>query len=185
MIKSDEELIADYLNGDDPSFEKLVKRHINPLYNFLHQLTGDVAQAEDLTQEAFVRAWKNIRKFDQTKSFKTWLFAIAKNAAFDYLKKKKSIPFSYFENPEGNNNLEEISDESILMDEIIARKDLVEKLEIKLKQIPETFAIILKLRYKEDFTLGEISEILGKPYNTIKVYHRRALERLKKAFLEN
>lgn len=185
MNKNDEELIADYLSGDESAFDKLVRQYLNPLYNFLRQLTGDVAQAEDLTQEAFVRAWKNIRKFDQTKSFKTWLFAIAKNAAFDYLKKKKAIPFSYFENSEGNSKLEEIPEESTLMDEIIARKDLAEKLEIKLQQIPETFAIILKLHYKEDFTLGEIAEILGKPYNTIKVYHRRALERLKKAFLEN
>ncbi len=181
---NDEQLIADYLNGDDFTFETLLNKYLKPIYNFLYQFTNNVPQTEDLTQETFIKAWKNIKKFDQTKSFKTWLFTIAKNTAFDYLKKKKTIPFSYFEDSEGNNSLEEISEESASIDEIVEQKELAKKLDSKLKLIPEQYRIILKLRYKEDFSLGEISKILGKPYNTIKVYHQRALARLKKTILE-
>lgn len=184
MNQDDKQLIADYLNGDDSAFEALLNKYLKPIYNFLYQLTNNVPQTEDLTQETFIKAWKNIRKFDQSKSFKTWLFTIAKNTAFDYLKKKKTIPFSFFEDSDGNNKLEEISEESILVDELMEKKDLAENLEAKLKRIPEQYGIILKLRYKEDFSLGEIAEILGKPYNTIKVYHQRALARLKKALFE-
>jgi RNA polymerase sigma-70 factor, ECF subfamily len=184
MNQNDEQLILDYLNGDDSAFEELLKRYLKPIYNFLYQLTGNTAQAEDLTQETFVKAWKNIRKFDKAKSFKTWIFTIAKNTAFDYFKKKKTIPFSYFEDLEGNNKLEEISEEAVLLDEIMERRDLAEKLESMLRKIPEQYSIILRLHYKEDFSLGEIAEILGKPYNTIKTYHQRALTRLKKVLLE-
>lgn len=196
MRQNDEKLVKDYLEGNELAFEQLLKKYLKPIYNFLYRLTGNAAQAEDLTQVAFVKVWKNIRKFNpqkshftalrdrQNKSFKAWLFTIAKNTAFDWLKKRKSIPFSYFENEEGNNKLEEIAEDSILPSEIMERKDLAKELETKLKQIPEKYGIILELRYKEDFTLGEIAEILGKPYNTIKVYHQRALISLKKAFLE-
>lgn len=63
------------------------------------------------------------------------------------------------------------------------RKDLTKELESKLKQIPEKYGIILLLHYKEDFTLAEISEILGKRYNTVKVHHQRVLPSLKKALI--
>lgn len=184
MNQNDEQLIVDYLNGDDSAFEMLLNKYLKPIYNFLYQFTNNASQTEDLTQETFIKTWKSIYKFDPGKNFKTWLFTIAKNTAFDYLKKKKTIPFSYFENSEGNNKLEEIPEDSVSIAEIIEQQELAEKLEIKLKQVPEQYRLILNLRYKEDFSLGEIAEILGKPYNTIKVYHQRALARLKKAFLE-
>lgn len=184
MNKDDEQLISDYLNGNASAFEALVGKYLKPIYNFLYQFTNNIPQTEDLTQETFIKAWKNIRKFDQSKSFKTWLFTVAKNTAFDYLKKKKTIPFSYFEDFDGNNSLEEISEKSISIDKIIDQRELIENLEFHLKHIPEQYRIILKLRYKEDFSLSEISEILGRPYNTVKVYHQRALAKLKKAFLE-
>ncbi len=92
--RSDENLVTDYLKGDKKALEILIGRYLKPIYNFLYRYTGDVAEAEDITQEAFVRAWKNIRKFDRNKKFKTWIFGIAKNAAIDFLRKKKPILFS-------------------------------------------------------------------------------------------
>ncbi len=184
MNQDDKQIIENYLNGDALSFEKILNKYLKPIYNFLYQFVNDVSQAEDLTQETFIKAWKNIRKFDRSKNFKIWLFTIAKNTAFDYLKKKKTIPFSYFEDSEGNNYLEGIPEESILLNEIAEQKELIEKLEIKLNQIPEHYRVILKLHYQEDFSLSEIAEILGRPYNTIKVYRQRALSKLRKVLLE-
>ncbi len=175
MQTNDEQLAKKYLAGDSTAFEQLLKKYLKPIFNFLYQLTGDAVQAEDLTQVSFVKAWINIRKFDKNKSFKTWLFTIAKNTAYDYFKKKKSLPFSFFENSEGYNKLEEIAEDKILPDEILERKDLAKELEALLKQIPEKYGIILTLRYKEDFSLQEIAEILDAPYNTVKSQHQRAL----------
>ncbi|MFA6919366.1 MAG: sigma-70 family RNA polymerase sigma factor, partial [Patescibacteria group bacterium] len=92
----DEQLVQQYLSGDEKSLEVLIQKYLKPIYNFVYRYVGDMANAEDLTQEVFVKVWKNIKKFDRKKSFKTWIFCIAKNTAFDYLRKKKSIPLSNF-----------------------------------------------------------------------------------------
>jgi len=144
---------------------------------------GDRDAAEDLTQETFVKAWKNLKSFDQKRNFKTWIFTIAKNTAFDWLKKKKEIPFSTFTDEEGESWLENVADENFLPDEILERSDLAEELEKILEKIPVHYRTILLLHCKEDFSLHEIAEILGEPYNTIKSRHQRGLGRLKKAFI--
>ena len=157
----------------------MVKKYLKPVYNFLYYFTRDRAELDDLTQVTFIKIWKNLKKFDGEKKFKTWIFAIAKNTAYDFFHKKKTIPFANFTDEEGNNRLENMSDESILPDELLNRKDIAKELDKKLKEIPENYRIILTLHYKEDFSLSEIAEILGKPYNTIKSGHQRALIKLK------
>ncbi len=181
--EQDEQLVRASLDGDGLAFAQLLNKYLKPIYGFLYNLVRDSAQVEDLTQETFIKAWKNLNKFDTTKSFKTWLFTIAKNNAFDWLKKKKSTPFSFFKDEEGNNKLEGVAEDAILSDEILERKEIVREMEEKLARIPEKYRTILILRYKEDFTLGEIAQILDRPYNTVKAYHGRALLQLKEVFL--
>lgn len=183
--KKDNELVINFLAGNKKSFELLLKKDFKPVFNFLLQITKDKAIAEDLTQETFIKVWKNIRRFDPEKKFKTWLFTIAKNTAFDYFKKKKTIPFSNFIDDEGNNRIENITEETILPDEILNRQESIENFEKILSKLPDHYQIILKMRYKEDFSLREISEILNKPYNTIKSSHRRALLALKKIIIKD
>lgn len=182
MAEDDRKAIQNFLSGDDPAFEHLLKKYLKPVYNFLFQLVGDRSVLDDLTQVTFVKAWKNIQRFDQTKSFKVWLFSIAKNTAYDYFKKKKTIPFSFFENDAGYNKLDEIAEDKILPDEILERKNIASELEEKLNELPKNYRIILLMHYKDDLTLQEISEILGMPYNTIKSQHARAGLSLRKAY---
>lgn len=178
-MSEDKRIIEEFLKGNEDAFNILVNRYLKSVYNFLFQLVRDIPVCEDLTQETFVKAWKNIKKFDTEKSFKTWIFTIAKNTAYDYFKKKKTIPFSNFINEDGNNRLDNVAENNILPDEILARKDIAKEMEEKLKEIPEKYRIILTLRYKEDFSLLEISEILKVPYNTVKSGHSRALGKLR------
>ena len=108
MDSTDEKLIEGSSEGDNAAFEKLLKRYLKSVYNFIYRLASDREVAEDLTQETFVKVWKNLRRFDQTKSFKVWIFTIAKNTAYDFLKKKKTIPFCCCTDEEVNNKMEEI-----------------------------------------------------------------------------
>jgi RNA polymerase sigma-70 factor (ECF subfamily) len=142
-------------------------------------MTSDQAVLDDLTQITFIKAWKNIKRFDQEKNFKVWLFTIAKNTAYDYFKKKKAIPFSDFIDAEGNNRLEEVSEVSVLPEDFLDQQNLSQVLESKLEEISAPYGIILLMHYKDDFSLAEIAEILGKPYNTVKSQHNRALKALK------
>lgn len=180
MEFDDKQLVKNYLSGDDAAFSELVKKYLKPVYNFLYRLTNDVSALDDLTQITFIKAWKNMRRFNWNKSFKTWIFTIAKNTAYDYFKKKKTIPFSNFIDAEGNNKLENISEDEILPHELLEKADAAKELEIALFKISDQYRIILLMRYKEDFSLQEIAEILNLPYNTVKSQHQRGLLALRK-----
>jgi len=176
-------IISKILSGDEDAFAEIVKIYLNQIYNFVFRLIGDRDAADDLTQETFVKVWKNLNKFDQNKNLRTWLFTIAKNTVFDWLKKKKEIPFSTFADEEGESWLENVADENIFPDEILERSDLAEEMEKIIQKLPPHYRAILLLHYKEDFSLHEIAEILGEQYNTIKSRHQRGLVMLKKAFI--
>ncbi|MFZ2193185.1 MAG: sigma-70 family RNA polymerase sigma factor [Candidatus Moraniibacteriota bacterium] len=183
MEKSDQQLIADFLAGDDESFEFLVYRYLKSVYNFIYRLTGDPVIIDDLTQETFIKAWKNIRRYDQSKNFKVWLFAIAKNTVYDFWKKKKTLPFALFEKEDGSNKLEDVAEDIILPDEILMRMETSGELDKKIKLLGRKYQLILTMHYKDDLSLREISEVLGLPYNTIKSQHKRALNELRNIFL--
>ena len=182
-VQSDERMVMAYLAGDQEAFSFLVDRHMKHLYNFVLQLVSDRNAAEDIVQETFVKAWKHLSRFDQSKSFKTWIFAIAKNTAYDHLKRKKTLPFSLFENEEGENVLENTPAENDHPEDILDREATKVELEAKLAALTPLYRTILKLHYQEDLSLHEISEILGEPYNTVKSRHQRALKNLKESFV--
>ena len=180
-LHSDEQLIERYLNGDEQSLEILIERHIKPIYRFIYRFVRDGSQAQDITQDVFVRMWRNIKKFDRKRNFNTWLYAIAKHACIDFLKKKKTISFSAFENNEGENVVEEmLADTSPLPDEILARKSLGQMLARATEMLSPQYRTVLALHYNNNFTFREIAESLSEPLDTVKSRHRRALIMLKR-----
>jgi RNA polymerase sigma-70 factor (ECF subfamily) len=184
MPQDDQQLIADSLLGDERAFGQLLSKYLTPVYNFIVGLTRDRIVAEDLAQETFIKAWKNLARFDQKRNFKTWLFAIAKNTTYDFFKKKKSIPFSFFEDAEGQSTLDMIDDEEISPEELLEKEEKKEIIEAAMQTLSEQYRTLLLLAYQEDFSLTEISEILGVPYNTIKSRHQRAIKLLKQALIK-
>lgn len=183
MEETDEQLVADYLAGDEAVFALLLDRYMRSLYGFVFQMTRNESAAEDVVQETFIKVWKHLGRFDQKKSFKTWIFAIAKNTAYDFLKKKKTIPFSALQNEEGDSVLENISDGSPHPEDILDREATARDLEEKLATMTPAYRELLRLHYQLGFSLHEVSEVLGEPYNTIKSRHKRALQSLRNAFL--
>jgi len=176
MKYSDEQLVKQFLSGDEKAFEKLVEKYLKPLYNFIFQLVHDKETANDITQDVFVKIWKSMSSYDSQKKFSTWIFTIAKNTTFDFLKKKKTVPFAAFENESGENFLEFIEDESIpysneLLRIIDEKKDVANFLD----SLSPQMKTVLLLHHKHGFSLVEISEIMGHPQNTIKSKYRRAI----------
>lgn len=183
MHPTDTELIERHKEGDTEAFPLLMKQSLKPIYHFAFQFTHDEASAQDITQETFIKAWKHLDRFDPEKKWRTWIFAIAKNTAYDYLKKKKTLPFSSFENDEGDNLIEAIDDEKLLPDALLEKKEIAAMLDRALRGIPLPSREILILKYLEDFSLEEIADILGEHYNTVKSRHSRALRKLKQVLL--
>jgi len=181
MEQSDEQLINNYFSGGEESLEILIKRYLKPIYSFSYRYVNNFQDAEDIAQDVFVKIWRNLKKFDKKKSFRIWIFAIAKNACLDWLKKKKAIPFSNFENEQGENIvLEKLTDPTPLASKISEQIGVAEILNSAIQQLPLRYRPVIFLHYNDHFTFGEIAEILDEPLNTVKSQHRRALIQLKK-----
>ncbi|OGY41200.1 MAG: hypothetical protein A2Y82_02030 [Candidatus Buchananbacteria bacterium RBG_13_36_9] len=173
---TDIQLIKKHLKRDSQAFELLISRYLKPIYSFIYRLVKNADEAEDITQEVFIKVWKNLKKFDQKKSFKIWLFTIAKNTVIDFFRKKKNILFSDLapeNDPQGSEILAIDSQPlpDIILDQEILEKKLAEIVEI----LPLKSREVLFLYYKEDLTFQEISDIFGESINTIKSRHYRAI----------
>ncbi len=178
MEKTDEEIILACHAGDKEAFRELVERYSPPLYNFLARIAGRT-NATDLSQETFLKAWKNLRGFDVKRaSFKTWLFTIARNTATDFLRKKK-IP-TLPEREDGEDPFSEIPDEELLPDRAMEKLQDTEFLNGILEKLPPDYRMVLVLHYEEEMTFDEIGKVMGKPLNTVKSAHRRAILTLRR-----
>ncbi len=167
--------------SDEKSLEVLILTYLKPIYSFTYRYVGSAQDAEDITQEVFVKVWRHLKRFNQNKSFKTWIFSIAKNTAIDFLKKKKMIPFSEFENEAGENTLTEtFVDPSPLPQELLERADVARMLASLMDKLSPKYRMVLFLRYNDHFTFREIAESLNEPVHTVKSRHRRALIMMRK-----
>ena len=181
MQKSDGDLIINYLNGDKEEFTEIVNRYLKMVYNFTYRLVGSEKEAEDITQEVFLKVWKSIKKFDLEKNFKTWIFTIAKNTAVDYLRKRKDIPMSAFDNDEGGNFIEDsLEDIERRPDEVFALAQNKKQIEKVMKELSIMQREVMILKYVNEMSLSEVSEIMDMPRETVKSHHRRALLKIKK-----
>lgn len=162
-------------NCDEKSLEILIKQYLKPIYNFVYRYAGNAQDAEDITQDVFVKVWRNLKKFDRQKSFKAWIFTIAKNTSIDFLKKKKTIPLSSFDT---------LIDPSPLPYEILEQKGMGEMLSRAINKLSPKYRTVLSLSYNKHLTFREIAESLNEPLNTVKSRYRRALIILKKFLQE-
>jgi len=191
--RSDKQLIADYLKGDEKSLEILIRQYLKPIYGFVYRYVGNSGDAEDITQDIFIKVWRNLKRFDKKKKFKTWVFSIAKNTSIDWLRKsrsasggKKAIPFSNFFAQGGsafggeNPFIRTLIDPAPLPDELSERRSVAQILQSAIEKLLPKYRLVLSLRYSDNLNFREIAERLKEPLDTVKSRHRRALIILKK-----
>ena len=184
--RTDQELTAAYARGDEHAFSILIERYLQPIHRFLFRLVRDKELAEDLSQETFVRAWKKFVTFDQARSFKSWLFAIARYAAFDALKKKQPLRFSEITR-EGlpEEGLEAtLADERPSPQEELISEEQRQGLEELLAELPLSAQEVILLHDDEDLTFQEIADTLHEPLNTVKSRYRRGLLLLREKLIK-
>jgi RNA polymerase sigma-70 factor (ECF subfamily) len=188
MDESDAQLVIAYKeDGREAAMTTLVNRYVTLVYNLIVRLVGDRREAEDLTQETFMKMWKALSRFDTEKNFKTWIFAIARNTAIDYLRKKKPILFSRLnsENEDGETRFEDnLTDDNVLPDEAFEKKEMAGGLEKALQTLSLDERTIIVLHESDEMTFEEIADVLSKPMNTVKSRYRRALQKLRGVILD-
>ncbi len=180
---SDSELVKQYLSKDSQALDALVQRYFKQVFFFAKTYVKNDLEAEDITQEVFVKVWKNLKKFDPNKKFKTWIFQITKNTCIDFLRKHKNfVDPSNMDEEQMAENLERIEDTSPLPEELFATQEFSQKLEAVLDTLPKIYKSVVVLHLQHDMTFQEIAEVLNESINTVKSRYRRALLGLRDTF---
>ncbi len=153
--------------------EEIYKEYSKYVFNYLLSLTNNVEIAEELMQETFYSAIKNIYKFRNESSLKTWLYKIAKNKWLDYYKKVKKIE---------EIDIEKISEKFLLMDSFednYANRDELINIYKKIHKLDEKTKEVIYLRIKCEFSFKEIATIMGKSEEWTRITYYRAKMKLK------
>lgn len=183
--RDDVDLIRAYRKGDERSFETLVARYVGPIYRFAFRIVRNARDAEDVSQEVFLKTWKHLNRFDVSKSFKAWIFAIARNASIDFVRKKDPLTFTSLERDagdEGDRYAFDVEDWRPLPDEIVARMQDAEALDGALAEISPNARAVILMHDGEGLTFQEIADAVHEPMNTVKSRYRRGVESLKAHF---
>ncbi|HEX7724543.1 MAG TPA: sigma-70 family RNA polymerase sigma factor [Candidatus Paceibacterota bacterium] len=180
-LTQEAELIVASQNGKDEAFQELMTRYMGPIFNFSRQYSKTDEDAEDITQDTFFKAWRHIKRFDASKAFKPWLYAIARNTALDHLKRKRASAFSELDGEETDIQFSEsLEDTEPTPGEIFERQELAAEVAESMRELHPDHRAVLLMHYREELTFSEIADIMKKPMNTVKSWHRRALSKLKK-----
>jgi RNA polymerase sigma-70 factor, ECF subfamily len=175
--KTEAEIVARVLRGDRQAYALLVEEYKAPIYNLAYRMTNNLHDADDLTQETFIRAYQKLQQFDQDKKFFTWLYTVGINLIRNHLKKKvpditppAAVSIFHESQIPGNQRGEEelLSDERMIMLEKTMRK-----LPVDLRE-----AIILK--FYQDMTFEEVAAITGVSLSAVKMRIYRGLDQLKR-----
>jgi RNA polymerase sigma-70 factor (ECF subfamily) len=175
---TDSQVVQQYLEGDGRAFGELVDRYDKRLLNFVYRTVGDRERAQDLVQETFVRVYRHLQRFDQTKKFSTWIYTIAGNLAKNELRNRSRNPLVLFQtikkNWEADHRPLEWEDTKLRPDDLFRKRHLKEMVEDAVAQLPEHHRIVFVLRELEGKTYEEIAEITGCNLGTVKSRLNRA-----------
>lgn len=179
--ESDAELIEAYRAGNEAALGALVARHVGGAYAYALRMTGSPSDAEDVVQEAFVKAWRGLARYERAHaSFKTWFMRILHNAAVDHLRRRRHLPLSLLAGNDEEVGIEErVADDAPLAEELAARADDAQAVEAAVATLAPPYREVLALHYGEELTFEEMAAVLETPANTLKSRHRRALMALK------
>jgi RNA polymerase sigma-70 factor, ECF subfamily len=186
---SDESLMLRYRDGDVRAFELLVNRHRKPLFNFILRFVRDTAQAEDVTQETFLRLVKGADAYERQAKFTTWLYTIARNLCVDASRRGKHRKAASLDAPLGDDDgamslLDFLPDGAAGVDRQAQSRELGVRLRQALEALPDEQREIFLLREVADLQFNEIAKVIGCPENTVKSRMRYALEKLREALEE-
>jgi len=175
---TDNQLVKIIRRGNPERYSEIIDRYRGKLFAYLYCLVGQKDETEDLLQNVFIKVYKNLSRFDQSRKFSSWIYRIAHNEAVNHIKRKYLKKFVSWEDIVTTkdqldlSSLEDNASEEWIKNERIKEvHDIVDKLPVKYKQV-------LILRYFSGKSYGEMAEIIGKPVNTVGTLINRAKEKL-------
>lgn len=173
----DLKLVRRCLAGDSNAYGGLVERYQRPVFGLVVRMLRDPGVAEEITQEAFIRAYTKLSTFDQKRKFSSWLFRIAHNATIDEIRKNRpaTVPLET-DDDEGRVDLLQVLADHRTADpeRKAAASALRDDLEEVVRGLRPEYAEVMVLRFIEELSYDEISEVMELPLGTVKTYIHRA-----------
>lgn len=171
----DLKVIERALNGDSRAYTELLNRYRDSVYYVILRMVNNPADAEDLTIEAFGKAFHNLAKYVPSHAFSTWLFRIATNNCIDFMRRKSQSPRP-FNQEEGEEDEVEatVASDMIAPDELMINRETAASLNRIVKTLKPRYRRLIELRYFEEYSYEEIARELSLPIGTVKARLFRA-----------
>jgi RNA polymerase sigma-70 factor (ECF subfamily) len=182
----DDKLVAKAVQGQEDSYKKLVDKYNSPIYFHIRKMIKEQELVEDLVQEVFIKAFKNLATYSNQYAFSTWLYRIATNHTIDYLRKKKLPTFSISDPIKTKDGEVEVQlpDTSFATDAPIIKHERKAIVQEAIANLPEKYRKVIRMRHMDELSYDEIADELNIPLGTVKAHIFRARELLHKALID-
>lgn len=185
--RKDSELLKRAQAGDLAAFEALYNRYHSRIYRVLYGLVGNSADAADLTQEAFVRAYSELDRIRSDGNFYGWLRKTALNLGIDCLRRRKMLTLVSLDAPRESSNSDafawEVEDETQDVHRALETQSLHEALHISIERLSPDHRTVVTMHYVEEMPVEEIAELLNVPVGTVKSRLARARDALRQMLI--
>lgn len=175
--QKDFELIRKALyERDQQAYARLMQNYREALYYMMLKMTNNRTDAEDLTIEAFGKAFKNLHHYSPRYAFSTWLFKIASNNCIDYMRKKQKEGFVAHDEEDRNNDHNELEapSEQLSPEEMMMKRENIRRIKEVVDRLKPHYRTLVKLRYFQEYSYEEIAHQLDIPLGTVKAQLFRA-----------
>lgn len=183
---TDQEVVARAREGRDAAYRELIGRYERPVFSLIYRLVRNREQAEDLSQETFIKVLNALDRYDPSYKFSSWIFKIAHNTALDRLRKKEPETLSLDGSPHARDAAEAHASSltAVATDEdpesFTASRELGREIEAAIGELRPEYRTAVLLWHVEGRAYEEIAEIMGIPLGTVKTYIHRARNELRR-----
>ncbi|MFA5994370.1 MAG: RNA polymerase sigma factor [Parcubacteria group bacterium] len=185
LLWSDNDLVFKVQQGEMDLFGIIIERYQGKLFAYLYRLIGNREEAQDLLQNVFIKAFRNMKSYDVERKFSSWIYRIAHNEAINHLKRKSLRRFISWEDIVSTRDKLRTSETEDGADKAWLRKEVINEVDNVIIKLPVKYRQVLLLRYYSEKSYEEISEILQKPINTVGTLINRAKKRMAKEVDKN
>ncbi len=166
-----DKLAAKAKEGDTDAFSQLFDLLSSPIYKFLSFRLQNPEDAKDLTSQVFLETWQGIDRYNPNRSFKAWIFSIARYTLIDFYRSHKTTA--------SLEAVTQLPDKTDIEAEISTKTD-TEKIIAQINRLPELYQTVLTLKFLNELDYSEISQLTGKTENSLRVIVKRGLDKIRK-----